>query len=361
MGLPPGGTVRSLHPWERQHSGRRARRLPNYGRGQPCAGRDSTPACRSSGSAASPTRCGSPLSTPSASTAGRATASTARRWSPEPSLPRSATRRSSPTAADRARTGSSPSASRASRSRTCWPRLTDAERHRAVDQLAVRLAALHRTPAPPDLPPIEKHRSCSRSGAADPTGAGGRGAPSRHAARSRRHGDARRCGGAGHGPGARARAVRGRHARPRRRHLRERAVARGPVTALLDVEWARPGPRDLDLDILLRCAAYPSCTSATSTWMRPVPTTTPRSRGGWPGLPRPLRVPAADRPRAGVLHRLRRARPPGVTAPGDPRHLPALHAYHRLSGSWSVRATSTTSAEAAPPRALRRRGRGWSR
>ena len=31
----------------------------------------------------------------------------------------------------------------------------------------------------------------------------------------------------------------------------------GQITALLDVEWARPGPRDLDLDILLRCAAYP--------------------------------------------------------------------------------------------------------
>ena len=31
----------------------------------------------------------------------------------------------------------------------------------------------------------------------------------------------------------------------------------GEITALLDVEWARPGPKDLDLDILLRCAAYP--------------------------------------------------------------------------------------------------------
>jgi len=31
----------------------------------------------------------------------------------------------------------------------------------------------------------------------------------------------------------------------------------GQITALLDLEWARPGPRDLDLDILLRCAAHP--------------------------------------------------------------------------------------------------------
>jgi Ser/Thr protein kinase RdoA (MazF antagonist) len=29
------------------------------------------------------------------------------------------------------------------------------------------------------------------------------------------------------------------------------------VTALLDFEWARQGPADLDLDVLLRCVAYP--------------------------------------------------------------------------------------------------------
>lgn len=29
------------------------------------------------------------------------------------------------------------------------------------------------------------------------------------------------------------------------------------ITALLDFEWSRPGPPDLDLDILLRCCAYP--------------------------------------------------------------------------------------------------------
>src|SRR3546814_8973481 len=29
------------------------------------------------------------------------------------------------------------------------------------------------------------------------------------------------------------------------------------ITALLDVEWSRPGPPDLDLDIILRCCAYP--------------------------------------------------------------------------------------------------------
>ncbi len=29
------------------------------------------------------------------------------------------------------------------------------------------------------------------------------------------------------------------------------------ITAVLDVEWARPGPRDIDLDIILRCCAYP--------------------------------------------------------------------------------------------------------
>ena len=29
------------------------------------------------------------------------------------------------------------------------------------------------------------------------------------------------------------------------------------VTAILDFEWARGGPADLDLDVLLRCVAYP--------------------------------------------------------------------------------------------------------
>lgn len=34
------------------------------------------------------------------------------------------------------------------------------------------------------------------------------------------------------------------------------------ITGLLDFEWARPGPPDLDLDILLRCCAFPHLHSA---------------------------------------------------------------------------------------------------
>ena len=126
---------------------------------------------RSSGPAASPTRCGSPPRTPCGSTGTRTTASTARRSWPRSSRPRSATRRSSPTAAAAARTGSCRSACPASRSPTCGPTLTDAQREAAVDGLAERLAALHRTPAPPDLPPIEHAPQLLEVGAADPTAA----------------------------------------------------------------------------------------------------------------------------------------------------------------------------------------------
>ena len=55
-----------------------------------------------------------------------------------------------------------------------------------------------------------------------------------------------------------ARPVRGHDPHPRRPALPERAVGRAHVTALLDLEFARAAPPDLDLDVFLRFCSYPS-------------------------------------------------------------------------------------------------------
>lgn len=138
-----------------------------------------------------------------------------------------------------------------------WPDLTADQRRSAVAQLARRLVALHGTPAPLDLPPIVGAPQLLEVGAEDPT------APVLDAL---------------------ARAARLEHVEPLLLHEAAEMVQRcapalqpyvastlvhgdvtfenvlwheGEVTALLDVEWSRPGPSDLDLDIVLRCCAYP--------------------------------------------------------------------------------------------------------
>ncbi len=138
-----------------------------------------------------------------------------------------------------------------------WPDLSVEDRRSAVAQLAKRLVALHGTPAPPDLPPIVGAPQLLEVGAEDPT------APVRAALE---------------------RAARLEHVEPLLLHEAADMVARceaalhpyiastlvhgdvtfenilwhdGQVTALLDVEWSRPGPSDLDLDVILRCCAYP--------------------------------------------------------------------------------------------------------
>jgi thiamine kinase-like enzyme len=105
----------------------------------------------------------------------------------------------------------------------------------------------------------------------------------------------------------------------------------GEVTALLDVEWARPGPRDLDLDILLRCAAYPHLHVGDAY----VPLTRVEDYSEVPwwlgkAYPAMFEYPSQiDRVRiysiAYDVHDLLRS-PPRV----PPRMLPELHAYHRL-------------------------------
>jgi aminoglycoside phosphotransferase len=139
----------------------------------------------------------------------------------------------------------------------CWPDLSVQERRRGVRGLAERLAVLHGTTAPIGLPPVERAPQLLDPASSDPT------APVIDAL---------------------AQAARLEHVDPILLQEAAELVRRlassiqpftstnlvhgdvtfenvlwheGEVTALLDVEWARPGPRDLDLDIVLRCCAYP--------------------------------------------------------------------------------------------------------
>jgi hygromycin-B 7''-O-kinase len=138
-----------------------------------------------------------------------------------------------------------------------WPDLSREDRRRAIGQLATRLAAVHATKAPAELPAIAGTPQLLEVGSFDPT-------PPLIAALEQ--------------------AVRLPHVDPLVIREAIDLVQRvgvalqpftastlvhgdvtfenvlwhdGEVTALLDVEWARRGPRDLDLDIVLRCCAYP--------------------------------------------------------------------------------------------------------
>ena len=212
-----------------------------------------------------------------------------------------------------------------------WPDLSDADRYRAVEELAVRLAALHATPAPPDLPPIENAPQLLENGSPEPTGPV---VAALQQAMSLPHVD----------PVMLANAVELVVAlSPALKPFEEQTLVHGDVTfenvlwheghvtALLDVEWARPGPRDLDLDILLRCSAYPHLhvgdahVERTKTedyaevpwWLaRAYP-----SLFEYPGQIDRVRIYSI----AYVVRDLL-ASPPQTA----PRHLSELHAYHRL-------------------------------
>jgi hypothetical protein len=197
--------------------------------------------------------------------------------------------------------------------------------------MAGRLAALHATPAPPDLPAIEHAPQLLEVGAVDPTG------PVIDALQ---------------------RAMHLPHVDPVLFAEAAEMVKRlapsiipfesetlvhgdvtfenvlwheGEVTALLDVEWARPGPRDLDLDILLRCSAYPHLHVAEKYVA--VTRTEDYAEVPWwlaKAYPALFDYPSQiDRVRVySIAYDVRDllAAPPQVA----PRHLPELHAYHRL-------------------------------
>ncbi len=212
-----------------------------------------------------------------------------------------------------------------------WPDLSEPERHRAVDQLAHRLAHLHQTRAPADLPPIEHAPQLLEVGASDPTGPV---IDALHKAMQLAHVDPVMLADAAELVARLAPALVPFEAET----LVHGDVTfenvlwhEGEVTALLDVEWARPGPRDLDLDILLRCSAYPDLHVGEAHVDRTRAedyTEVPWWLGkAYPALfeyPRQI-----DRVRVySIAYDVRDllAAPPTVA----PRHLPDRHAYHRL-------------------------------
>jgi hygromycin-B 7''-O-kinase len=140
----------------------------------------------------------------------------------------------------------------------CWPSMTPLERREATHQLAAALRALHQTPAPPDLPDIDSTAPQLLSNrtfspvmpllvAIDRL-------------RELPHMDT--------GLLDRAEAMVAEHARDLT-PFDATTLVHGDLTfenvlwdgkkisALLDFEWARPGPADLDLDVLLRFCALP--------------------------------------------------------------------------------------------------------
>lgn len=213
-----------------------------------------------------------------------------------------------------------------------WPDLSVEERHRAVDQLAARLAALHSTRAPEDLPPIEAAPQLLEVGASDPT------RPviaALHEAMELEHVDRGMLSDAVEMVGQLA---------PTLAPFQSDMLVHGDVTfenvlwhdgevtALLDMEWARTGPRDLDLDIILRCSAHPELHVGEAHVERTraadyseVPWWLAKA---YPGL---FQYPSQiDRMRVySIAYDVRDllASPPHVM----PRRLPDLHAYHRLA------------------------------
>ena len=247
-----------------------------------------------------------------------------------------------------------------------WPDLGVEQRRRAVEQLAARLSALHATKAPAELPPIAGTPQLLEVGSFDPS-------PAVVAALER--------------------AARLDHVDPLLLQEAIELVERlgsslqpfsastfvhgdvtfenvlwdgDEVTALLDVEWARPGPRDLDLDIILRCCAYPKLHVAEHAEARTrpedyadVPIWLTEAYPGLFSFPR-----QADRLRVySIAYDVREllAFPPA----GSVRDLSEQHPYHRLARVVEGRSYLDDFARAAwtapaSPRRRRRPGPGSS-
>jgi aminoglycoside phosphotransferase (APT) family kinase protein len=138
----------------------------------------------------------------------------------------------------------------------CWPTMTDAERRSAVRQLAGILLALHRTECPPDLPAIDTPQLLGGHSfrTVDPL------LVALDQAEQLPHVDrlviaeARQLvldTGSAIEPFNVTTLVHGDL------HFENVLWDGTTVTALLDFEYCRPGPPDLDLDVFLRFCAYP--------------------------------------------------------------------------------------------------------
>jgi len=243
-----------------------------------------------------------------------------------------------------------------------WPDLTSDQRRAAVAQIAARLRALHATQAPPGLPEITDAPQLLDPAAAAPVE-----------------------------PlvGALVSAARLPHVDPliiqACVELVEQTAptltlstttlvhgdltfenvlwADGVITAVLDVEWARPGPPDLDLDIILRCCAYPQLHVAPAVEAR-THADDYREVPGWLAEDYPELFGAPDQ-----LLRMRvyslaydakelLAYPP-TSATED---LSPLHPYHRLVRVVQRRSylDELTWPGTADVRTSRRRDPGWS-
>ena len=212
-----------------------------------------------------------------------------------------------------------------------WPELSVAARRSAVTEVATMLAALHQTEAPANLPLLEGAPQPLAAGSADPTrpvlAALDRASRLEHVDRivvaelvdlvernapalgtfpasTLVHGDLTFENVLWHDEG---------------------------VSALLDLEWSRPGPPDLDLDILLRMCAHPQLHVAlehaartTAEQYAQVPFWLADS---YPALFAERRL--ADRLRLyAVAFNVRELLLNPPTAPS--RELPELHPYRRL-------------------------------
>lgn len=138
-----------------------------------------------------------------------------------------------------------------------WPEMAVAERREAVRQIASRMAALHATPVPAGLLPIAGVPQLLDPGTDDPTRP--LVAALEQAARLD-HVDPLLLREAEEMVVDAADALRPMSASTLVHgdlHFENVLWHRDTVTAVLDFEWARAGPADLDLDIMLRCCAYP--------------------------------------------------------------------------------------------------------
>lgn len=139
----------------------------------------------------------------------------------------------------------------------CWPAMTRGERREVIRQFAAKLRTLHQFQCPPDLPETTSPQLLG--GAADFSPCS-RLLEALEQAKHLEHVDASIISAA-------------------ERIVRDKAFALDPwrtdtiihgdltfenilwdgtqITAILDFEYARPGPPDLDLDVLLRFCAYP--------------------------------------------------------------------------------------------------------
>ncbi len=211
-----------------------------------------------------------------------------------------------------------------------WPTLTKAQRKKAVRGLAARLTALHCTAAPPDLPPMDEAPQLLSVGS-HPIGPV---LAALERAGKLPHVDPMLIAAAADMVLTLA---------PALEPFEATTLVHGDVTfenvlwhdgevvALLDVEWARSGPRDLDLDILLRCAAYPDL-HVSDEHVGQTRAEDYRDVPWWLGeaYPSLFEYPRQiDRMRVySIAYDVRDllAAPPAAA----PRHLPERHAYHRL-------------------------------